>query len=251
MATNHSAETLYQFITRDTESAWDSMAQQEELSGGGNFMFARQAMTLLEWACRVCRADTTGAALRTLAQELAGIEPRYFTELTADVPGPKGDKFELPSRGPNPRRELLRLLFDLIRNGQAHQYQQINVDLADGRELQIGLSGVTPGLQVGTRPGRPPEHLGVARDAAGNVAILVVTDLLYLDIKTAVECAGLLTSGLQLNYLKRKTYPFNAGDLAGALQAAGHPQVDWPGPLLRRHPDGTSCGRTDHGALPG
>jgi hypothetical protein len=234
MATNLSAETLHLFITRDSESAWDSMAREaadrgEPLPGGGNFMFARQAMTLLELAARVCRADATGARLRRLSEELARIEPRYFAELPADVPGPNGDEFDLPSIGANPRRELLRLLFDLIRNGQAHQYQQINVDLADGKELQIGLSGVTPGLQIGARPDRPPEHLGVARDKDGNVAILVVTDLLYRDVKTAIEQAGIPASGLKLDYLTRKKYGFSADDLAAKLQGAGHSLVPWPG----------------------
>jgi hypothetical protein len=115
MATNLSAETLHLFITRDSASAWDAMAREaaeRDLPGGGNFMFARQAVTLLELAVRVCRSDATGTMLRRLSEELARIEPRYFTELPADVPGPKGDEFNLSSIGPNPRRELLRLLFD-------------------------------------------------------------------------------------------------------------------------------------------
>jgi len=233
MATNLPAATLYDFIIRDSESAWDSMAKQSALSGGGNFMFARQAMTLLELAARVCRGDTTGNALKQLSQELAKIEPRYFTELPAEVPGVKGTAdggdFDLPSIGAHPKRELLRLLFDLIRNGQAHQYQQINVDLADGKELQIGLSGVTLGLQIGGRPERPPQHLGVARNAAGDVGILVVTDLLYCDIKAAIEQAGTFAGGLALDHLKRKKpLAFNATDLDAALKAAGHDSVAWP-----------------------
>jgi hypothetical protein len=80
------------------------------------------------------------------SQELARIEPRYFVELPGPVAGPGG--FALPSQGPNPDRQLLRMLFDLIRNGQAHQYRQINVDLTDGKELQVWLSGVTPGLVI-------------------------------------------------------------------------------------------------------
>jgi hypothetical protein len=244
MATNLSFETLYSFITRDLESAWNAMARESEpgaLRGGGNFMFARQAMTLLELACRVCRADTTGSMLRGFSEELARIELRYFTELPADVRGPGPDEFDLPSITSNPKRDLLRLLFDLIRNGQAHQYQQINVDLADAKELQIGLTGVEAGIHIEGRRNRPPEHLGVTRDHDGNVlAILVVTDLLYRDIKAAIERAAIPGSGLTLKYLKRNEYAFSADDLAATLHAAGHQAVPWPDASARQ-PEGVKA----------
>lgn len=238
MATNLPAERLFEFITRDFESAWDSMARQpEELPGGGNFMFGRQAMMLLEWAARVCRADASGGAgagrstpsLNRLSQELAQLDRRYFTELPAVFPKRTSEReFTLPSVGPSPDRELLLLLFDLIRNGQAHQYQQINVDLSDGTELQIALTGVSPGLALDTITTRPTDHLAFGTFGAGNVALIVRTDVLYLDIKAATERAGLPTSGLQLEYLERDQYPFTAADLMTALRSAAHPQVQLP-----------------------
>jgi hypothetical protein len=44
----------------DFETAWDAVAQQPDgpTVGRGNFMFALHATVLLEWACRVCGADT-------------------------------------------------------------------------------------------------------------------------------------------------------------------------------------------------
>ena len=220
MATNLPAETLYKFITDDFESAWNSMAgRSKPLPGGGNFMFARQAMVLLEWAARVCRADTTGAALKRLSHELNGINPRYFRELPAAFPVRVSEKdFTLPSLGLNADRELLRLVFDLVRNGQAHQYQQINVDLADGTELQVSLSGVDRGLFLGSRSGPPERHLRVEPINADVIALRVFTDVLYLDIRQAIKRAGLPTGGLQLVPLKRDQYPFTSAELLKALQ---------------------------------
>jgi hypothetical protein len=239
MPTNIPAEDLYRFITQDFETAWDSMARQgESLPGGGNFMFGRQAMMLLEWAARVCRADTSGGAaagrrtpaLAKLSQELFQLDRRYFTEMPATFPARTSQKeFTLPAIGSSPERELLFLLFDLIRNGQAHQYQQINVDLSDGKEFQIGLTGVSSGLTLASVTTRPADHLSFDTFGPGNVSLKVRTDVLYIDFKTAIGRARLPTSGLQFEYLERDRYPFTAADLVRVLQAAGHQKVPLPG----------------------
>ncbi len=162
--------------------------------------------------------------------ELAQLDRRYFTELPAAFPKRTSEReFTLPSVGQDPDRELLLLLFDLIRNGQGHQYQQINVDLSDGTELQIALTGVSPGLALSTITMRPKDHLAFGTFGAGNVALIVRTDVLYLDIKTAIARAGLPRSGLQPEYLERDQYPFSAADLMMELSSAAHAQVQLPG----------------------
>lgn len=50
-------ETLYRFIVADFEGAWNALASYSTPCGRGNFMFARQAMSLLEWAARL-RVDS-------------------------------------------------------------------------------------------------------------------------------------------------------------------------------------------------
>src|SRR5687768_2036614 len=69
-------------------------------------------------------------------------EGRYFTPIPGTCGLPR--EFELPSdpaQGPKDR-QLLGALFDLVRNGHAHQYQQIVVDLTDGKYLAVSLDGV-------------------------------------------------------------------------------------------------------------
>ncbi len=80
---NMDTRDLYAAIVNDFESAWDAIARDPTATGGGNFMFARQAMTLLEWASRLCMEDASGTALRELGDVLRGREPRYFTRLPA------------------------------------------------------------------------------------------------------------------------------------------------------------------------
>src|SRR5436190_800200 len=78
--TNETPQALHDMIVADFETAWDAIAKipANEPVGRGNFVFARQAMTLLEWASRLCHDDPTGAALRAFSSALDQIEARYF-----------------------------------------------------------------------------------------------------------------------------------------------------------------------------
>ncbi len=204
MAENVPPQTIYEFIVNDFESAWDSLAANQSARGRGNFMFARQAVTLLEWAARLCSVDTTGAALRAFSDAMLRIEARYFTELPnicADF-----EEFELPSRsGPRPQAQLLWAIFDLVRHGHAHQYQQIMVDLTDGKQFVIQHSGAQPGLylRIVTQDRDRSGHLGYSRDSLGNVYLLVRPDMLFVDVKAAIQDAALLARGLSFPYLTR------------------------------------------------
>jgi hypothetical protein len=97
--------------------------------GRGTFMFTIQAMVLLEWACRLC-ANNPGART-ALSQALNNVRPKYFTGLPTSISHQRD--FHLPE-SPVPLgslQPLLWMLFDLVRNGLAHQYQQIVLRLAD------------------------------------------------------------------------------------------------------------------------
>ena len=55
MVQNLNPNEIYQFIVSDSRGAWDSIAGNYNQSiGRGNFMFAFQAMNLLEFASRLC-----------------------------------------------------------------------------------------------------------------------------------------------------------------------------------------------------
>ena len=229
---NLSSNELYDFIVGDFEVAWDAVAStpatDAKTGHRGNFMFARQAMTLLEFAARLCASDTSGQALQALADEIERIEPRYFTLLPGICETPDPKEFTLPfspNKGPQDR-QLLWILFDLIRNGQAHQYQQINVSLTDGKAFVITLTGAQYGLTLGACS-RSKQHLAF-HSAAEGVKLHVMPHLLFLDFREAMRAANLMGRGLTIKYLQRprrpKHYQFAAKELDTAFRTGGH----WP-----------------------
>lgn len=238
MRQNPPPQTIYQFIVNDFEDAWNSLAESPSARGRGNFMFARQAMMLLEFAARLCYNDPLGTALTDLSRVLFKIEPKYSTRL----PGVCADfeEFDLPyssSKGD----ELLWVVFDLIRNGQAHQYQQILVDLTDGVDWQISLTGAGMGqfLQLVSASPRPAEHLGYARDQQRDLWLCVRPDVLFLDLKNAITESGLLGKGLTFTHLTRPRvkvhaqkkklpgpfYQFDSAALENSLALGGHKKI--------------------------
>jgi hypothetical protein len=227
MASNYHPKTLIRFICRDFEHAWEALSRvpEKELGARGNFMFARQAMMLLEVACRF----SDKAALIALSAALNARDKRYFTVL----PGPCGKPrdFNLPTYSHHPERELLAALFDLIRNGQAHQYQPIIANLTDSpRCFCCSLTGVRfqHPLNKTLAHGRPKDHLQAMR-YKGDVWIKVRTDVLFLDIRHAVRKAQLFSRGLSFSHLKRGAgstapgyYSFSSADLEKQLRLANH-----------------------------
>ncbi len=197
------ADEMFRFLTSDFETLWDSIAQKPSLDiARGNFVFALLATVLLEWASRLCSADPSGAALEELSDALASLEPRYFMRLPADCPIPR--QFALPTRG-NPKREMISLVWDLIRNGQAHQYQQRTLKLPSGEFFGIALTGPAHGnyLQKLRDGLRPPAHVSLSRDGRdGELGWLRVDPaMLFIDVRWSVERSGLLRRGLSFPYL--------------------------------------------------
>jgi hypothetical protein len=225
--------TIVEFIANDFASAWDAIAHLPGPLPRGNFLFAKQAMVLLEVACRLCTSDSSEQALKDLGAALQSREARYFTEL----PGPcweprssttKPAEFRLPSTTKNPSHELLAALFDTIRNGQAHQYQQIRVELTDGKCFQVSLTGAEHGayLRETFANGRPSSHLRLIVDQGGDLWLTVLPQVLFLDIRDSMQEARLVDRGLTLSYLSRKgaggNYSFESSALCCALRAEGH-----------------------------
>jgi len=231
MATDLPVVTLFDFIIGDFEDTWDALAARPGNLHRGNFLFARQAMTLLEVACRLCYSDGTGQTLKRFAAELARRDKRYFTILPSSCWTPSSPpEFWLPSQSSNPESELIAALFDLIRNGQAHQYQQIRVRLADGKDFQFALTGAEHGLFLAQTlaAGRPTDHLRAHKMTNGDLWVTVLTDVLFLDIREAVRSANLLNGSLTLSFLSRPRssgsphYQFSTTNLEASLRSGGH-----------------------------
>lgn len=219
-------------IGRDFEGAWNGVAKSTEPdTGRGNFLFGLLACVLLEWACRVCRTDATGQSLQRLSEALWDRNSRYFTELPVHcrIPPPpkrKGEtEFELPHIQIRRPPYLLWAIYDLVRNGQAHQYQQIPAHLDGHSYFWIAIKGAELRTSLETASERTADHLAFCEYRDGNIGIRVRADLLFLDIRAAIEQSGLLDSGLRHKYLTR-SYEITRRELLASLQAGQHPQFE-------------------------
>ena len=213
-------------MVSDFNGVWDSVAASPGQIGRGNAMFASLSMTLLEFACRLCKSDATGNALREYSNRLMIIDARYFLHIPGLSAGPSD--FRLPFCEDIPRNDLLICaLYDVIRNGLAHQYQQILVDLQDGSDLGITLTGPAHGRSIDFIVQQSPRvwsnHLKCSRKD-GDLWVTVNTARLFLDFKEAFDRAGLLDKGLTLTHLRRpdpkrpsQRYEFGSSTLENLL----------------------------------
>lgn len=235
--TNHdlAASVLANFICSDFRTAWDAVASIPGDAGAkGNFMFARQAMSLIELAGRTCAADSTGQALFDLSLSLEAIEPRYFTLLPGPCARPgknrNGVEWTLPSKASAhpPEAQLLWVLFDLIRHGQAHTYQQIMVELNDTTIWGISLTGAKAGRTLCTvAAARPRDHLSQKRSEDGSLWLVVRPEVMFLDFESAIAQGRVFGRQLEPIPLRRKAktggpWDFTQTDLEHRLRADGH-----------------------------
>jgi hypothetical protein len=229
---NLDAKTLLDFVIGDFATSWDAVAStpDDRAPSRCNFMFGKQTMVLLELACRACSTDKTNAALTEFGAALNATDPRYFWRLPGTFKTVKG--VELPTVAGVPANEhVLGGIFDLIRNGQAHQYQQIPALLADGVSFGVTLTGAVYGLTLveSGKPGRQGDHLFEEFDSSGNLWLKVRPDVLFRDLRGAVETARLTARGLTLDYFKRDSVFKTASskDVKACLEAmrAKHPRA--------------------------
>ena len=227
MVSNLSVQEIYDSIVNDFEGAWNSLADKQaspgQAMGRGNFMFASQAMKLLEFAARLCKSDSTGEMLSTLSKELNNIDPRYFKLLPS--PCEFTTEFVLPNMGDTTGKTLLWALFDLVRNGLAHQYQQIIVELKDNNLFYVSLArGADYGMHLSmSEQSRPVDHLNCKLDVSGNLVLKIYPDILFLDFKKAIIDSNLLGQNPSIKYLYRprpqkiNTYDFDSVSLGKSL----------------------------------
>jgi len=180
------ARTLFEYLCADFEKAWDSMATSELAPEvGGNFLFARQAMLLVELASVVALQDRP--TFVRFSRELEVLDPVLFKRIPHR---PKKSEDKVPRIAPHgdPTGELIALLFDLVRHGQAHYGTQLVARLTDGHRLGVGISGVGRGRTLDTlRPngGRAIGHLSINEQSDGHFALWLCPGTLYLDVRDA------------------------------------------------------------------
>jgi len=192
-------------------------------------LFAFITTILLEFACRVCKDDTLGNKLPNFSQALKNIEPRYFLPLPGKCRKPGGE-FTLP--GPNPDSHLLAMLFDLIRNGKAHQYQSAILTLSGG-DFDVSLTGALPSRSL-LRPNRrrSRNHLTYKVLPSGDLSVYVRTDQFFLDIKHAIQNSRIIHPTDVLTDVRRpqpgsSLYAFPIADLKNAFVNGGLKPRNW------------------------
>jgi hypothetical protein len=226
MVTNLTPEKIHLFIVKDFKGAWNSIAANSDPKiGRANFMFARQAMNLLEFAARLCHTDPSFAALRDFSTKLKNIEAKYFTQLPGRCPHPS--EFILPYTSSSNETSLLAVLYDLIRHGLAHQYQQIIVKLIDGKQFYVSITGADHGQYLDTfKNQRPSRHLAYTVDNDGDVKLIIYPQILFLDFEKAIYEAHILKMNLEFPYMKRPRsggyYAFGIESLENSLVRGNH-----------------------------
>jgi hypothetical protein len=177
---------ILQFIIADFKGTWDSVSMNPNKDiGRGNFMFGCQAMTLLEFVPRLS-SDNSGKSLSNFSLELHKIEQKYFTSMPSKCA--KLKDFDLPSIDKSKNDPLISCLFDLIRHGLAHQYQQIIANLKDKKDFVIKLTGPDFNRYLEyVKSSRPINHLSYHIDQAGDVILTVSPEVLFLDLEEVIN----------------------------------------------------------------
>lgn len=241
MTSNLDENNLHHLINVDFVGAWDSVAANPAQIGRGNFMFARQAMTLLEFASRPCHDNAT--ALYDLSSALDAIEHKYFTRLPS-VCTNSDNEYTLPFVGSPTGDILLWTLFDQARHGLAHQYQQIIANLTDGKKFFIILGGADHLRTIqNIQNTRTVDHLAYCVDPDGDIGLKVDPACLFIDFRSAITNSNQLGRGSTFPYLTRprpprqrrqpttpttpssQLYNFNSEELKKSLKKAGHTEV--------------------------
>ncbi len=189
-------------------------------------MFALLGVVLLEWACQLCKSDPTKQALEDFGKALQKLNPRYFTRLPAACEGSKN--FTLPSIDSDPKRTLLAGIWDMIRNGQAHQYQDISVTLEGGGQWILMIRGVQHGVSLSELAATrfSVHHLEYCIDSDDDVLLYIHPGVFFLDIRDAIMEARLLDRGLKLTQWtkggRRSNYKLTREEVVASLKTNSH-----------------------------
>ncbi len=190
------SEQVYNAFVEDFGGAWTSIMRRQP-PGRGNFMFALMAMGFLEWCGRVTEKQPD--AQQRFLEALKAADPIYFAELPTRWPA-RGRPSPLFATG----REFLWVLFNMVRNGIAHGYVQLDVDLADPDvRMRVQITGPEERPQHRAGTPRPPNYLVPTQlhgslgllDDTGHDAVIVRLhpDVLFADVQFAADAASVTT----------------------------------------------------------
>lgn len=222
------AQEVYRFLVGDFESMWRAMVERAirlhkegaEPAPAGNFLFALLGMVFLEF---IGDATKPRPVFVTFCEKLNERNPRYFAELPDKVPG--YGSAPIPKLAGKPKkRMLIAALFQLIRNGHAHKYHQISLELKNGNTFGVSVTGADheAPLEPGTDDQRRALHL-TERSApdTNDVWLCFCPDVFYSDVKWAAEEAGVYDSPhFIFKPWSKQTVDYDAAAVRSALVAA-------------------------------
>lgn len=228
------AKEVYDLIIKDFTGLWESVTNNPDHQiGRGNFIFGFMAMNLLEFICRMCHSDSSGKSLRDFSNELKRIEGKYFTHIPKCLTVKKDHSIDLRVKkreytlphldGQDHDDLLLTLIFDLIRNGVAHQYQQLVCDHKADSDLYITLDGPTHKRYINRK--KRWRHLTCISEKNGDVRLILHPQILFADFKDAAERSGILDNDPVVEHLKRR-YMIEAHRLINSLVKGGHDCIE-------------------------
>jgi hypothetical protein len=214
---NLAPKEIYNFITGDFEQFWNALSSISGSISRGNFAFALLDMILVEFISRFCKQDSTGVLLRNFSNCLYSIDKRYFGIVSGWNGLKSSNEFTIPFKSQE-GKEILCLMFDSIRNGEAHQYQQIIAELQDSI-LLIRISGADYGLNLAGNISRSG-HLDGQLSQNSEKKILLIQfrpEVMFLDLKRAVECSQLLNESTNYPHFSRKYQDITLESVQGAI----------------------------------
>lgn len=223
------SRVLFENLCVEFEATWDAMATTTfSEHTDGRFLFARQAMLLVELASVVARRDPP--TLRRFSEELRDRDGLLFRRIPYQPH--RSTRNAIPRIAPqgDPTSELIALLFDLVRNGHAHWGHQLYAPLKDGRAFGVVLlAGAANGRTIDKiRPsgGRTYEHLACYKQPDGNIVIRLCPGTLYLDVRDASESAGVWELEADASHFTAaRSQDITIDELEAAL-------VETPGPYM-------------------
>ena len=202
-----SAAKVHQYILDDFETSWEALAARagKKESGGANFLFALLSMIYLEFACRMCAKDDTGSRIARFSAALKSADCRYFTRLPGRVTVPH--EFCLPfDPEVQPDSCLIQMIYDLIRNGKAHQYNSVIVQLPGGN-VDLAITGAGTGRSM-NRPNRKGSTTHLRYMAAdGGIYLRFEPDQMFLDLKKAVIESDIVCPSERVDFISRPRLP--------------------------------------------
>lgn len=190
------AHLLLAFFINDFCSLWNALAKvsNDEMDGRSNFLFAKEAMRLLELICRGC---TSEELLNSFSKELNSRNPFYFIHIPVfQEYKPQGIKtltegtfsgINLP-RSSSGSPILLWLLFDMLRNGITHHAIQCALAVGNDR-IFIGVAG-NQHLGNLAKCDEQSRYRNLRWDR-GSSTLTVFPETLFLDFVWAVRESGI------------------------------------------------------------